>query len=135
MRDPIAFKYTTAPANSGDVYPLDTTCRTIATPAAAPGPYRKQWPNGRVFATIKNGNQAVTVTLELLTGNAGTSADWETDTTATSGGVIALVASTTQVISWFPASSDYRIKVTAGGTAPDSLVCDIKVVFDAEAGN
>lgn len=134
MRDPLRLTYTTVPANNGTVYPLDSTCGTTQTPAAAPGTHRGRWSGGRVAGTIKNGNQAVTVTLEALTGVAGTSADWETDTTADQAGSFTLAASTTKVINWLPPTPDFRVKVTAGGTAPNSLTNHLMIVWDRTSG-
>lgn len=129
-RDPVKFQFSTLPANSGTVYPLDSTCRTIAAPTAAPGVYRKHWGGAIVRGTIKNGNQAVTLYEEVLTGNAGTSADWETET----GGTISIAASSTTPVEWKPSAPDFRLRLVAGGTAPDSLVCNLEVLWDQDFG-
>lgn len=134
MRDPLSFTHTTAPANNGSTYPLDSTCGTIQTPAAAPGTFRGRWAGGRVTGSYKNGNQAVTLTFECLTGVAGTSADWETDATADAGGVYTIAASTTKAINWLPPSADYRVKITAGATAPNSATSRLELVWDRSSG-
>lgn len=130
MRAPISFTFSDVPADSGTAYPLDSTRRTISAATAAPGPYRATWAGGRVVGLVSNGDQAVTMTYEILVGVAGSSADWSTDVTADSGGVFTIAASTAKVIDWAPPAADYRIKIVAGSNNPSFLTCRLEVVFN-----
>jgi len=126
----------TLPDNSGYTYILDSTRRgiTALTKSAArvvPGIYRHDWSGARVRGTIKNGSQAVTVNLLLLTNSAGTTnAAWEVDATATSSGAITLSASTTVVIDWLPRANDFALEVLAGGTTTDALTTAFSLTWD-----
>lgn len=126
----------TIPANSGFTMLLDSSRRCIQAPTAAaarlaPGSYRSAWSGGRVRGTIKNGNQAITINLLLMTDTSlTTSSAWEVDTTAESLGAITVAASATKVIDWLPRTADWAVEAQMGGTATSSLVTIFEVTFD-----
>lgn len=138
---PLEILYTVAPGNSQVVIPFDSTWwlqqlpaqrAALATSSAylAPGPNRGALGRALVTGTIKVGNQAVTVLEQMLTGNAGTSADWETETT----GTIAIAASGTQPIEWKPRGADWRLRIDAGATGPDTLIVRLSVAITTDFG-
>lgn len=131
MRNTLSYKFTTVPADSGTVYPIDSTAIGVATPAAAPGPLRALMEGARVAFVVRNGDQQVTVYQDILTGNAGTSADWETE----SGGTTVVAASSTQPFEWRPTARDFRVRVVAGANNPDSLVVHVTITWGEDFGS
>lgn len=130
---------TLVPSNSESVILVDTTRMSQAgrlmealpsasvAPASAyftPSRERCEYVGYKVTGTIKVGNQAVTLKLYALTGAAGTSADWEVE----SSGSIALSASTTYPVEWTPLGNDFLLEVLAGAAAPNSLVANLRLI-------
>lgn len=131
-RDPISFTWTTVPADNASVYVLDSTCGTARTSTApTPGPFRRQWDGCIVRFTVKNGDQAVTVKQNILTGNAGTSSDW----TLQDGGSTSVSASTVQEFEWKPSAPDFQLEITAGANNPNSLVVQVTVLWGEDYGS
>ena len=140
-RDPVVFKWTTVPANNQVVVPLDSTrwpsgptaSTSIATnsPLLAPGLDRGFLAGCIVRFSVLCTGQNVTVLEQILTGNAGTSADWETQGAS---GTIAVVAGTTQPLEWKPATPDFRLRIDAGATGPTTLVLQIELVWGEDFG-
>lgn len=126
----------TVPAANGETMLVDSTRRLLEAPGTsssrlAPGSYRHAWAGGRVRGTIKNGDQAITINLLLLSNpTATTNSAWEVDATAESSGAIALTSNTTKVIDWLPRTSDWAIEAAMGATATSSLVTNFTVTFD-----
>lgn len=111
-------------ANSGTTYVYDSTSTHETGYTAAPGTQRGKRVGYALKGSIKVGNQAVTLKFQMLSGNAGTSADWEDE----SGGAIALTASTTYPFVWRPQGTDYRCIIVNGGTGPDALVVSVALI-------
>lgn len=130
------------PANSGHVLLIDSTRRLIqstisAAAAQAPGTYRSAWKGARITGSIKPTAQTITVTFELLTTPSGTtSAAFETDTNVTNtvGGVATVAAGSTFTFSWLPVTGDWRIRITAGATAPSSIDVSCVVTWGRTSG-
>lgn len=137
---PVSFKWTTLPNNSENVIPIDTTrlanvsTASVAAGSAflAPGPDRNMWNRAIVELTVKATTQNVTLLLEILTGSAGTSADWEAQGAA---GTQTVTAGTTLPVEFKPLAPDWRIRVLAGGTAPSALVIYGTVDWQSDYGN
>lgn len=122
---------TTAPGNSQTVICLDSTRglvdgshSSIATNAAgmAPGRFRSKWPRAVASVTVACTTQNVTAKFEILTGVAGTSADWEEQGAA---GSQTVTAGTTLTYEFKPLAADWRIRILAGATGP--ATCVVKV--------
>lgn len=132
-------KTTTVPANNESIVVLDSTRRlfsgtqaSIASGSAylAPGNYRNAWAGAIVRYTVKATTQNVTATEQLLTGAAGTSADWETG----AAGSHTVTAGTTYNGEWKPQGADWRLKIDAGATGPSAIVVNASVVFGEDFG-
>lgn len=134
MRGPLSFQRTFTPGNNEIVIALDSTRGLINGPSAAvasgssylaPGPNRGRWAGAVVRYTVKCTTQNVTATENILTGNAGTSADWEVQGAT---GTQTVTAGTTLVREWKPEAGDFLLLITAGATGPGS--CIVKVELD-----
>lgn len=115
--------FTAVPGDSAFVVPWDST-RGIegivyASEAAnpAPGPKRGRYAGKKIAYTVEVTGQNVAIDEQLLIGNAGTNADWETQ-----GAQVPVVVGTRQSREFKHISTDGRILITAGGTAPATLV-------------
>lgn len=128
------------PANSGHSYLLDTTCWNdrpwvIGAASGVPGKSRGQLAGKRVTGTITPTGQTITVTFELLTNPSGTtSAAWEADANIGTSGAFTVASTVTQPFSWLPPTTDYRIRVTAGATAPTAIKSTCVVVTARTSG-
>lgn len=142
---PITLSNTTAlPGNSQIVPVIDTTYWDNAPPwaaaasAAAPGKSRGALGGKRVTGSITPGGQAVTLTFQIMSNPGGTtSAAFEADTnvSGTGGtGAVSVASNATQPFSWLPATADWRIIVTAGGTGPTTLRSSVVIVDARTAG-
>lgn len=136
------FRWTTLPGNSGYVIPFDSTRgphgMTYSAIAAggsflAPGGMRGKYRAALIRYTVKCTTQNVTVDEQILTGVAGTSADWETQNGAS--GTYTVTAGTTADSEFKPLSSDWRLLITAGATAPSALVVTGVVVYTPDYGS
>ena len=131
-----AWRYTTIPANSQIVYPIDTTVtsdRGSVASASAPGAARAKYAGCRVRLLIKVGDNSLTWTAQIKTDNAAASTDFETDTTlvhTTGSGTGTLAASTTYKFSWYPAEAHFRFALTAGADNPDDLDVYVEIHDD-----
>jgi hypothetical protein len=123
-----SFRFDTVPGNSAFVVPWDSTRGiegiirvSIAAGGAglAPGQKRGCFDSKIIRYSIKSTVQGFTLDEQILTGNAGTSADWETQGAA---GNLVAVAGTTYPREFKPLAPDHRLLVTAGGTAPTTLL-------------
>lgn len=123
---------TVNPENSETSIVLDSTRglmnsqASISTSAAqmAPGSFRGKWPRAVASVTIKCTTQNLTAKFEILTGSAGTSADWEEQGAL---GSQTVTAGTTFTYEFKPLAADWRIRVLAGADNPDAT--DVKVDF------
>jgi len=132
-----AFSCTTAPANSQTVMVIDSTYGLHLGSQASmnsstgtyltPGPYRNMWPRVTVKYTVLATGQNVTAVDQEITGNAGTSADWET----VASGSHAVTAGTTLPVTFTPSSGNWRIKIDAGATGPTTLTVHVTVTRPA----
>ena len=137
----LSFEYTVIPAANQSVVVLDSTRGLITNANASittgnaflvPGKYRNKWAGAIVRYTVLAVTQGVTATDQILTGVAEAAADWETQGAA---GSHTVVAGTTSVLEFKPLAADFRIKIDAGGTAPDSLTVRVSVVFGEDYGS
>lgn len=135
------FRWTTIPGNSGLVIPFDSTRgphgMTYAAIAAggsylAPGSMRGKYRAALIRYTVKTTTQNVTGDEQVLTGVAGTSADWETQGAA---GQYTVTAGTTTVREFKPLASDWRLLFTAGATGPATIVVAGVVVYTPDYGS
>lgn len=143
MRSPgraLQTEFTTIPAANESVIVLDSTRRlhtgstaSLASGSAylAPGVYRNAWAGAIVRYTVKATTQDVTAVDEILTGNAGTSSDWETQ----ASGSRTVTAGTTLPIEFKPLTADWRIRIAGGGTGPSALVVQTSVVWGEDFGS
>ncbi len=128
---------TTAPASSQSVIVIDSTYRTIYGSQASqnsstgtyltPGRYRNGWAKAVVRYTVKCATQNVTTLDQILTGVAGTSADWETE----GSGSHTITAGTTTVVSFTPSAADWRVRIDAGATGPTTCVVHVSVTWNS----
>lgn len=140
MPQALDFTWVTVPGNSESVIPLDSTrglgssAASLATgsPFLAPGPYRGRWSGAVVRFTALSTGQNVTVLGRILTGVAGTAADWETQGAA---GTMTITAGTTAVHEWKPLAADFQLLVNAGATGPTTLVLKISVLWNGDYGS
>jgi hypothetical protein len=132
---------TTIPSANESVIVLDSTRRLHTGSTAslasgstylAPGKYRNAWAGAVVRYTVKATTQNVTALDQILTGVAGTSDDWETQGAS---GSHTVTAGTTAVIEFKPLQADWRLKIDAGGTAPDACVARVSVTFGEDYGS
>jgi len=141
LRDPLSVDCTTVPANSAFVVVLDSTRglmntqTSVATGGAGlvPGPYRSRWAGAAVRYTALCTTQNETVLEQILTGKAGTAADWETQGAAGSQTVTA--GGTTLAREWKPLGHDFRLVVQAGATAPATSVLQVTVIWGEDVGS
>lgn len=135
------FEYTVVPAANESVVVLDSTRGLITNANASittgnaylvPGNFRNRWAGAIIRYTVKAVTQNVTATDQILTGVAEAAADWETQGAA---GSHTVTAGTTSVIEFKPLAADFRVKIDAGGTAPDSLTVRVSVVWGEDYGN
>lgn len=125
-----------APGNSATVIALDSTYGLIYGSQASqhastgayltPGKYRSKWAHPVVKVTAKCTDQNVTVLDQILTGVAGTSADWETQGAA---GSHTITAATTSVWEFKPEAADWRLRIDAGATGPTTCALRVSVIF------
>lgn len=119
-----ATRFTVAPGNSQYVVPWDTTrgiegfLSTAQASNPAPGGKRGAFAGKLLRYTIRCTGQNCTVDEQILSGNAGTNADWETQETT---GNYTLTASTTAVREFKWLNGDARVLVTAGATGPTTF--------------
>lgn len=141
-RDPLSFNWTVKPGNSAFVIPLDSTRGLINGANAsiasgstylAPGPNRGRWAGAKIMWTANCTTQNVTLDEQIMTGTAGTSADWETQNG--SSGTHTITAGTTAIGEFKPLAGDFRLLVTAGATGPGALTMKITVVWTEDFGN
>jgi hypothetical protein len=131
------------PGNSQKTPLVDSTTWNAGGPWAptttlpAPDKSRGQLAGVRVTGTITPVTQGVTLTFELLTNPSGTtSAAFEADVnvSGTGGtGSVSIAAGATQPFDWLPLTPDWRVYVTAGGTAPSALRSTCNIVWDRAA--
>lgn len=133
--------FTVPPGNNAFVIPWDSTRgpieithASIAAGSAylAPGPRRGRYDGKIIRYSIKCTSQNCTVDEQILTGSAGTSADWESQGTT---GTYTLTAGTTATRDFKPLAADHRILVTAGATGPASLVLRATLITSADFGD
>ncbi|HYF52981.1 MAG TPA: hypothetical protein VEA41_01845 [Salinarimonas sp.] len=140
MRDPLSFTWTVKPGNSESVVVLDSTyglrgsSASLASGSAflTPGPLRNRWAGAIIRYTVLCTTQNVTGKEQVLTGQAGTSADWEDQGTA---GSYTVTAATTSTREFKPYSGDFRLKFDAGGTGPGALTVKVTVIWSDDYGN
>jgi hypothetical protein len=124
-----------APVASESVVLVDTTryARDGVSPAASlasgsaylvPSTDRWKFAGFGVEGVINVGDQDVTLERCMLSGIAGTSADWKIEP----GGYFTLPKSKVFPLRWQPVGNDFRLRVIAGATAPSALITDIKLV-------
>lgn len=139
MGKAFSIRFTVPPGNSAFVVPWDSTRgpegishASIAAGAdlLAPGRKRGRFPRKLIIYTIKTTGQNVTVDEQVLTGVAGTSADWESSAT----GTFTVTAGTASPREFKTGGTDHRILVTAGATGPTTLVLEGDVVDHADFG-
>jgi hypothetical protein len=106
---------------------------SIASGAAAlaPGRLRGKYPTPKIAYTVRCTTQNVTFDEQVLTGNAGTSADWETQGTGTG----TVTAGTTTVREFRPEAPDWRILITAGATGPATCIIHATATFTEDFGS
>jgi hypothetical protein len=131
-----SLKYTILPGNSAYVVPWDST-RGIegivyASEASnpAPGPKRGRYDGKLIRYTLKVGGFDVSLDEQVLDGVAGTNADWNTQTAT-----VTVAAGTTVTREFKPFSPDHRILITAGASAPTTLVFKGTILDCADFGN
>lgn len=128
------------PGNSQITYLFDSTrilaeAMTPAASASGPGTYRRMWAGARWFGFICPTGQTITVAFELLWDPDGTtSAAWATDTNGPLGGSFTVATTIVQPWNWLPGAADYRVKVTAGATAPTDIDAQSTMVMDRSSG-
>lgn len=92
------------------------------SPFLAPGAWRAMFNNIAYRYMILCATNNVVVDEQLLTGVAGTSADWTTqDPAGTDPGQYTVTAGTPVWAEFKPLSPDHRILVSAGATGPTAL--------------
>jgi len=132
---------TTLPADSESIIVLDSTRGLITAANAsittgnaflAPGRLRNHWAGAIVRYTVACTAQNVTALDQILTGNAGTATDWETQGAA---GSHTVTAGTTAVIEFKPLAADWRIRIDAGANNPDALVVRWNVIWAEDYGS
>lgn len=114
--------------SSGSQATMDATTGAYLTP----GRFRNRWDGAIVSVTVKATTNDVTGLDQILTGVAGTSADWETQGTA---GTHTVTAGTTAVWEFKPLAADWRVRIDAGATGPSALVVRVRVVWGEDYGN
>lgn len=124
----IDFRWIVPPGNNGFVIPFDTTrgpanmtWAAIAAGSAylVPGDWRAKF-SGYIWSySLRATTNDVTVDEQILTGNARTAADWETQGVA---GTFTATAGTTYPREFKPLTPDSRLLVTAGPTGPTALI-------------
>jgi hypothetical protein len=118
------------PANSQTVIVLDSTRQLLYTPASiatnaadmAPGSFRAMWQRAVISVTAECTTQDMTMKYEILTGLAGTSADWKEQGAS---GSQTVTAGTTHVYEFKPLAADWRIRMLAGSDNPDAVVVKV----------
>lgn len=94
---------------------------SVATTAATVSPGKDRGALARMvwnYSVLCTG-QNVTVLDQVLTGVAGTAADWETQG---SGSHVITAGAGATLVEFKPGCPDYRVRVDAGGTGPTTLV-------------
>ena len=134
-----AFRFQVAPGNSAFVIPFDSTrlaaeYASIASGGAAlaPGDYRGRLRNAKIGYSVLCTTQNVTVDEQVLTGNAGTSADWDTQGASPSATV---TAGTEEIAEFRPLAPDWRILITAGATGPATLIVRGQISYTEDFGS
>lgn len=136
-------KCATTPADSETIVIADSTYglsgshlhASISTSHAnlAPGSFRYRWPNPTaVKIGVKLGDKAVTLKMEVLTGNAGTSSDWEEDSDAPGNGSATVTLSDTTPYEWKPSFPDWRVRILAAADNPSSCIVRLSAMFGGE---
>jgi hypothetical protein len=120
------------PGNSESVIVFDTTRMrsgvaapgsiTAGSPFFAPGEGRNRLAGYGFRGTIECAGQPVTAYADVLTGNAGTSADWDIESAWPSGIVVSTGAGNGQTLRWIPSGPDFRLRIAAGASGPSGLV-------------
>ena len=138
VRSPLSFRCTTLPGNSQFTIVLDSTYGLVggATTAVAagsafftPGTLKGRWAGATVRYTALCTTQNCTALEEILTGQAGTSADWETQGAS---GTQTVTAATTLVRAWRPEAPDFRLRIQAGATGPGALTVEVTVTWGGD---
>jgi hypothetical protein len=135
MIDTISFTHTIPPGNSETVIimdstrwpsgPVSTASQHASTGAyLTPGKDRGFLDGSVVVVTALCTTQNVTILDQILTGVAGTSADWETQGAA---GSHPITAGTTSIWEFKPEAADFRIRCDAGATGPATLVVKVSI--------
>jgi hypothetical protein len=137
----MSFRFTVPPGNSAFVIPMDSTrgpanlsYASIAAGSSylAPGPWRGKLVPAIVRYSIKSTTENVTLDEQVLTGVAGTSADWESQ--GTDGTAQTITAGTTAIREFKPLGHDWRLLITAGATGPTALVVVGELIFSSSYG-
>jgi hypothetical protein len=118
-----SLRFTVPPGDNAFVVPWDSTRGILglvyASEAAnpAPGAQRARYDKKKVKYTIVCAGASASFDEQILIGNAGTNADWETQ-----GAQVVLADGVRQAREFKPIATDHRILVTAGGTGPTTFV-------------
>ena len=113
----------TSTGNNATSYLFDSTYGLISAPSATPGVFRGRYAGHGIKGTIYATGQNVTINYNGLVGSAGTSADWQSETPATS----TVTAGTPFALRWTPVGVDFQLTVTNGGTGPTILVARLEL--------
>lgn len=124
----MSFRFETVPGNNGFIIPFDSTrgpanlsYSAIAAGSAflAPGPWRARFAGAVIKYHILCTTQALTLDEQGLTGNAGTSADWQSQA---SGTTVPVAAGTPLPREFTFLGPEGRILLTAGAAAPATCI-------------
>lgn len=133
-----AFRFAVVPGNSAYVIPWDSTrlvpeYSSIAAGGAAlaPGSFRGHRRRAMISYSVLCTDQNVTYSEQVLTGNAGTSADWDTQGTGTG----TVTAGTETVREFRPLCPDWRLLITAGATGPTTCLVWGTVAYTEDFGS
>lgn len=105
--------------------PVTSTAVSSGSTFLAPGTDRGQMTRAVVSVTCQCTTNNVTILYEILTGVAGTSADWEAQG---STGSQTVTAGTTHIFEFKPLAADWRVRVLAGGSAPGALTVKLNAI-------
>lgn len=139
MYDDLTYVFTTVPGNNAFVVPWDST-RVADMQAAslaagsvylAPGKDRGRFVKSVIAWSCETTGQNVTVDEQVLTGVAGTSADWVTQG---SGTVTITAAAAPTQREFTPGNADSRLLVSAGATGPTTIILRIMMFRTIDRG-
>ena len=143
MLKPMSLRWTVVPGNSGFVIPFDSTrgphdmtWGAIASGSAylAPGKMRGVYAGMKAAMSIRCTGQNVQADWQIKTGNAGTSADWESQGGA-GVGVHTVTAGTTFTGEFKPLAPEWRVLLTAGGAGPTTCEVEMHIMPSADHGS